>query len=106
MKTLCYSVRLKEFNRISDKAFKALAYDGSTDIIPSSQIFGYDDSAQKSEAVWISAWILGKKSIQYSKKKKGWFDETGKQYPNFKIEKHVPTKIEEVENNDITELER
>ena len=37
MKTLCYSVRLESLVRISDKAFRATAFDGSTDIIPDSQ---------------------------------------------------------------------
>lgn len=106
MKTKCYSVRLKEFDRISEKAYKAVSFDGKEAIIPASQVFGQDNGVQKSQAIWISAWILEKKELQYSTKKVGWFDEFGKQYPNFKIEKHVPTKINEVENNDIRELER
>lgn len=106
MRTLCYSVRLKEFERISDKAYKAVSFDGKEAIIPASQVFGQDGGVQKSQAIWISAWILEKKDIQYSTKKSGWFDENGKQYPNFKIEKHVPVKINKVDNNDITELER
>lgn len=42
MKTLCYSVRLESLVRISDKAFRASAFDGSTAVIPASQIFGVD----------------------------------------------------------------
>lgn len=77
MKTLCYSVRLESLVRISDKAFKATAFDGSSDIIPASQVFGRDYEVMKSDAYWISAWILEKKSIQYSGKKQAWFDENG-----------------------------
>ena len=69
MRTLCYSVRLESLVRISDKAFKATAFDGSQDIIPASQVFGRDYEVMKSDAYWISAWILEKKSIQYSGKK-------------------------------------
>ena len=36
MSTLCYSVRLERLVRISDKAFKATAFDGSSDIVPQS----------------------------------------------------------------------
>ena len=69
MKTLCYSVRLESLVKISDKAYKATSFDGTTDIIPASQVFGQDYEVMKCEAYWISAWILGKKNIQYSPKK-------------------------------------
>lgn len=42
MKTKCYSVRLASLVSISDKAYKATAFDGSTAIIPKSQEFGQD----------------------------------------------------------------
>lgn len=58
MRTLCYSVRLESLVRISDKAFKATAFDGSSDIIPASQVFGHDYEVMKSDAYWISAWIM------------------------------------------------
>ena len=54
----CYSVRLESLVRISDKAYKATSYDGSSDIIPASQVFGRDYEVSKSEAWWFSAWIL------------------------------------------------
>lgn len=73
MKTKCYSVRLESLVSISDRAYKATAFDGSEDIIPKSQVFGQDWEVTKSEAYWISAWILEKKSIQYSSKKVKWF---------------------------------
>jgi hypothetical protein len=106
MKTLCISVRLESLVRISDKAFKATAFDGSQDIIPASQVFGRDYEVTKSEAYWISAWILEKKSIQYSGKKQAWFDENGHQLPTYTIERHQPEKREAKENNEIKSLKR
>ena len=43
---------------ISPKAYKAVSFDGSSDIIPASQVFGQDHDVSKSDAYWISAWIL------------------------------------------------
>jgi hypothetical protein len=106
MKTLCYSVRLESLVKISDKAFRATAFDGSTDIIPASQVMGRDYDIQKSDAWWISAWILEKKSIQYSGKKQAWFDENGHQLPTYTIERHTPEKREAKESNVINELKR
>lgn len=106
MRTLCISVRLESLVRISDKAFKATAFDGSSDIIPASQVFGRDYEVTKSEAYWISSWILEKKSIQYSGKKQAWFDENGHQLPTYTIERHQPEKREAKENNEIKSLKR
>ena len=106
MRTLCYSVRLESLVRISDKAFKGTAFDGSSDIIPASQVFGRDYEVQKSDAYWISAWILEKKSIQYSSKKHAWFDENGHMMPTYTIERHTPEKREAKESNVINELKR
>lgn len=95
MKTKCYSVRLQCLTPISDKCYKALAFDGSSDLIPSSQVFGRDWDVMKSDAWWISAWILEKKSIQYSHKKEAWFDgETGKMLPTITYTRHIPEKKE------------
>ena len=91
MRTLCYSVRLESLVRISDKAFKATAFDGSSDIIPASQVFGR---------------ILEKKSIQYSGKKQAWFDENGQMMPTYTIERHTPEKKEAVKSNEINDLKR
>ena len=97
MKTKCYSVRLEGLVSISDRAYKAIAFDGSEDIIPKSQVFGQDWEVTKSEAYWISAWILEKKSIQYSSKKEAWFDtESGKQLPTYEFTKHIPKKVEKI----------
>ena len=106
MKTLCYSVRLESLTRISDKAYRATAFDGSSDIIPASQVFGQDWDVQKSDAYWISAWILEKKSIQYSAKKQAWFDESGKMLPTYTIERHTPDKVEAKQSNEIDDLKR
>ena len=106
MRTLCISVRLESFVRISDKAFKATAFDGSSDIIPASQVFGRDYEVTKSEAYWISSWISEKTSIQYSGKKQAWFDENGHQLPTYTIERHQPEKKEAKENNEIKSLKR
>lgn len=72
-KVKCYSVRLESLTEISEKAYKAVAFDGSTAIIPKSQVFGKDYEVQKSDAYWISEWILQQKSLQYSRKKVQWF---------------------------------
>lgn len=72
-KTKCYSVRLESLTSISEKAYKAVAFDGSSAILPKSQVFGPDYEVQKSDAYWISAWILEQKDIQYSSKKVRWF---------------------------------
>lgn len=94
MKTLCYSVRLQSLVSISDKAYKAVAFNGSSAIIPKSQVFGVDYSVAKSDAYWISAWILDKKDLQYSGKKKAWFDnKTGEQLPTYSFERHIPAKV-------------
>jgi hypothetical protein len=96
MNTKCFSVRLESLVSISDRAYKARSFDGSEDILPKSQVFGIDYDVQKSDAYWISAWILEKKNLQYSHKKEAWFDESGKMLPSYTIEKHVPDRIEPV----------
>ncbi|MNY82532.1 hypothetical protein D3C86_2246970 [compost metagenome] len=61
----------------------------------------------KSEAYWISEWILKQKSLQYSSKKQATFDSiTRKEVPTWTVEKHAPKKIEPLENNTINELKR
>lgn len=106
MKTLCYSVRLASLVRISDKAYKATAFDGSTDILPASQIIGEDYDVSKSEAYWISAWILERKNLQYSTKKSAWFDDRGNRLPDYTVEHHIPEKIAAKHTNEINDLKR
>jgi hypothetical protein len=99
-KIKCYSVRLQSLTSISAKAYKATAFDGSTAILPKSQVFGCDFNVQKSEAYWISCWILEQKNLQYSTKKIGWYNpNTRKVDPNIEIiiEKHIPSPVAPVE---------
>ena len=99
MKTRCFSVRLLDLQEISEKAYKAVAFDGSEAILPKSQVFGRDLDVAKSDAYWISAWILEKKPLQYSSKKEAYFDsESRKQLPSVTIDKHIPIKRGYVEN--------
>lgn len=98
-KIKCYSVRLNSLYSISDKAVKAIAFDGSEAILPKSQVFDQDYDVQKSDAYWISAWILEQKDLQYSAKKEGWYNpNTGRVEPKYhvQIEKHEPELIEAV----------
>lgn len=105
MKTKCYSVRLAELIPLSDRACKAISFDGSVAIIPTSQIYGRDWDVMKSDAYWISAWILGKKELQYTCKKEAWFDTcTRKMLPTYIIEKHKPEKLSPKVENEIDEL--
>lgn len=105
MRVKCYSVRLESLVSISDKAFKAVCFDGSTDIIPKSQIFGQDMDVTKSDAWWISAWILEKKNIQYSCKKVSMFDsDSMRMLPDISVEKHKPERIIPVNDNSIESL--
>jgi hypothetical protein len=106
MKTKCYSVRVDACVRISEKAYKVRSFDGSEDIIPASQVFGPDYDVQKCEAYWIAAWILQKKSIQWSDKKEAWFDENGNRLPDYTIERHKPAKVEAKSNNEINKLKK
>ena len=105
MKSLCYSVRLSSLTDISDKCYKATAFDGSEALIPKSQVFGQDYDVSKSEAYWISEWILKQKSLQYSAKKEAWFDSvTRKKLPTYVIEKHKPTPLNPKLTNEIDSL--
>ena len=106
MRTKCYSVRVESMRKISDKAYAVRSFDGSEDIIPASQVFGPDYEVQKCEAYWIAAWILPKKSIQWSDKKEAWFDENGNRLPDYTVEKHRPEKVEAKDSNIISQLKK
>jgi hypothetical protein len=107
MKTKCYSVRLESLIPYSEKAYKAVAFDGSTAFIPTNQVFGEDLEVQKSDAYWISAWILEQRNIQYSCKKVGWFDSDSREMlPTYHVEKHTPKKRVKVMSNEIKELKK
>lgn len=106
-KVLCYSVRLESLVSISDKAYLAKSFNGSEDIIPKSQVFGQDFGVTKSEAYWIAAWILEKKNIQYSCKKKAWVDsETLQIKPHITFERHIPKREEAKKPKINNELKR
>ena len=105
MRVKCYSVRLASLEIIYPLAYKAVAFDGSSDIIPSSQVFGIDDDVIKSDAWWISAWILEKKNLQYSRKKSATFDkDTRRRLPEIIVEKHHPDHVQPVADNIIPDL--
>jgi len=106
-KTLCYSVRLQSLTSISDKAFKAISFDGSEDILPKSQVFGVDYDVQKSDAYWIAAWILEKKNLQYSDKKQGWYNPITRRVEppiHITIEKHIPERKEPIKTTPDADL--
>lgn len=106
MKIRCFSVRLKGLIQISDKAYKATAFDGSTAIFPISQIYG-ENLFDKPNTFWISEWILARKTIQYSHKKEAFFDsETRKMIPTVCVTRHTPKAIEYKSDNIIKELKK
>ena len=99
-------MRLKDLVSISEKAYKATAFDGSTAIIPKSQVLKADCGVHKSDAYWIQAWFLQKTNLQYSSKKCAYFDEDGNMLPSYTIKTHVPEKVTPRENNIIDELRK
>ena len=102
---LCVSVRLESMYQISDKAFKARDFNGNEDIIPASQVFGIDYDVVKSEAWWISKWILEKKSITYSGKKTAWFSPDSRtKRQSITVTRHTPEDVKPVEQNEIDSL--
>ncbi len=102
----CYSVRLKTLVSISEKAYKATAFDGSTAIIPKSMTFGEDYDVSKSEAYWIASFVLEKSGLQYSCKKSAWFDERGNMLPSYRITRHSPEPKQALKENIIDELKK
>lgn len=95
-KIKAYSVRVKSIKDVSDKAVLIESFDGRKDIFPNSQIFANDYDVEKSIAIWVAAWILEKKDIQFSRKKIAWFNELGEMLPRYQIKKHVPENKEAV----------
>lgn len=104
MKVKCISVRLQSLIRISDKAYKATDFQGHTDIIPASQIFGADYEVAKSEAYWISEWILEKKELTYGHKQRFFDSVTREEVPTYTVTYHKPAKINPVNGNEIPTL--
>ena len=105
MRTLCYSVRLASMVKISAKAYKAQAFDGSCAVLPASQVYGEDCEVSRSGAWWVSAWILERKGLQYSTRKQAYFDsETRRMLPS--VTYHKAGRHEAVDDNIIHELKR
>lgn len=104
-RTKCISVRLEALVSISDKAYKAYDFNGNTDIIPKSQVFGRDWDVQKSESYWIAEWILEQKSIT-SGKKEAWFNENGEMLPTITVTHHTPDRIKATETKTIKRLKK
>lgn len=97
MRVKCYSIKLDSLYQITEKCYKAIAFDGSEALIPVSQYYGIDHDVTKSEAHWVSEWILDKIDIQHSRKKEGHFNsKTGERMPIYNFDKHVPKKIIDV----------
>ena len=72
-KTKCYSVRLESLVRISPKAFKATAFDGSSDIIPASQVFGRDFEVEKIGGVVDCSLAAGEEEFNLQPQKTSFF---------------------------------
>lgn len=79
---------------ISEKCYKAVAFDGSQALIPKSQVYGQDWDVHKSDAYWISAWILERISIQFSRKKWTFFTKDGRNIGQVSYEHHKPSKLD------------
>lgn len=95
MRAKYISVRLDYMVSISPKCYKAVAFDGSEALIPKSQVQGRDWLVSKSEAWWISEWILGKVDLQHSNKKAAWFED-GVMKPTYTKVIHKPERKEPV----------
>lgn len=96
------SVRVKSVKEISPKAVLLTAFDGSEDIFPKSVIYGYDNEVEKSDALWIAAWILPKKNLQYSPKKMRFFGGG----ESVEVTRHRAERKKPVTSNEIANLER
>ena len=105
MMTKCVSVRLDSLVSISDKAYKAVDFAGNEAIIPKSQVLARDYEVVKSDAWWISAWIMQQKNLQCSSKKTAWFDEKGNMQ-RVVIRHYKPEKKSPVTDNIINQLKK
>lgn len=96
------SVKVKEAKRITEKAWLLQTWDGREDIVPASQIEGWDTE----NALWVSEWILEKKDLQWSSKRKAFKTKDGRMVLADCIRKHTPEKITNFGSNEIDELKR
>lgn len=106
MRSKCYKVRLKRLTSISDKAYLAEDYSGNKDVLPKSQVYCPDLAAGEDEEVWwISAWILEKKSLNYSTKGAKFYD-TKRHRLTSTGSMHVAAQVEPISDNSVEELKR
>ena len=107
-KIKCISVRVKSMIEHSPKSFKITDFNGNTEFIPKSAVYGIDDSVTKVEAYWIAEWILKQKSLTHGQKE-SWFDREVKsgvtEFEGTTIERHIPDVIE-CEDKEIDSLKR
>ncbi|MFA6831310.1 MAG: hypothetical protein WCR36_03440 [Bacteroidaceae bacterium] len=101
----CYSVVFKELYSISPKACKAVCFDGSSDILPISTIYGPDISRPSKNAWWVADWILRKKNLTYSQKIECFFQD-GRMIEEEEIILHSPKIKEPIKDNSIDELRK
>lgn len=86
----CYLVKLAEFVQISDKCYKAVDYAGNEALIPASQFCGYSGS----NGVYLTAWILERKNLQYSQKHPVDILDGGVNDDVVVVRKHTPEPLE------------
>lgn len=107
MRVVCHRVRLKELISISDKCYKAVCFDGKSDLIPKSQVYEIELTSKDILEVWLPEWILHQKKLQYSPTHKREYDKgTGKQIPKVEIIKNIPQKITNLKQEPDNELIR
>ena len=106
MRSKCYKVRLKRLTSISDKAYLAEDFNGNKDVLPKSQVYCPDLAAGEDEEVWwISAWILEKKSLNYSAKCAKFYDTKSHRLTSTGS-MHVAAQVEPISDNSVEELKR
>lgn len=98
-------VKFQSIKAISEKAVVIKCWDGSEDVIPTSQIL--EGASAADGECWIASWILPQKNLQYSDKNTRWIDEvSGAMRPDYIVEKHSAEKVNPVESNDIASLRK
>lgn len=87
----CYLVKVKELISISDKAYKAVGHDGSTAILPKSQVIMPGNCENE---WWVSCWIMDEKELQHSKKIIAWAN-AGTYTVKYEVqhEHHIPKPL-------------
>ena len=102
--TKCFCIKAKSIVDISAKCLKVSDYNGNEELIPKSQVYGFSDGGN-TQSIWIAAWLVEKRSLNYSTKKEGWFDASGNNYCSV-TEKIIPEEVMPSEVEEITELLR